>query len=75
MKRYYRSANDPKRFKPLVTGHLHPSGPYWVVSTNTFGKDTPLIKVCGTFDSAITQANAWADEYRAAWVAANMKAA
>ena len=74
MRRYFRYRNDPKRFKPLITVHDSSNGPYFVVSATAIDEKA-LIKTTYDFTEAIEQANAWADEYRAAWVAANMKAA
>jgi hypothetical protein len=74
MKRYYRSANDPKRFKPLVTVHTDASEPYWVVTTTTIDENR-RVRVVDTFEEAIRMANKWADDYRAAWVTQNMRAA
>jgi hypothetical protein len=74
MKRYYRSANDPKRFKPLVTSEPVREGKFWTVTTTTF--DGKLLVRCFTdWADALGQANRWADDYRAAWVTANMRAA
>jgi acyl-ACP thioesterase len=72
MKRYYRSANDPKRFKPLVTLHNDAAVPYWVVTTTTIDGNQ-RVRVVDTFEEAIRMANKWADDYRAAWVERNMR--
>lgn len=72
MRRYYRSANDPKRFKPLVTVHTDADYPYSVVSTTTID-GTRRVYVTESFTKAIAKANLWADEYRAAWVERNMR--
>lgn len=72
MKRYYRPANDPKRFKPLVTHHTDSPAPYWVVTTTTIDGNN-RIRVVDTFEEAIRMANKWADDYRVAWVEANMR--
>ena len=72
MKRYYRSANDPKRFKPLVTLHNDAAVPYWVVTTTTIDENRK-VRVVDTFEEALTKANQWADQYRTAWVERNMR--
>jgi hypothetical protein len=71
MKRYYRASNDEKRHKPLITKYEGGTSPTWVVSTTTAG-DVNLIKCVATHAEALAIANQWADEYRDAWVKANM---
>jgi hypothetical protein len=74
MKYYFRYSNDSKRFKPFVTTHPSTTGPYWIVTTTAIDENR-RIRVVDTFEEAIRMANKWADDYRAAWVTQNMRAA
>ena len=74
MRIWFRFRNDPRRFKPLVTGSRGTNAWTWTVTTTTISEEQKLLCFYD-WVFAIEQANCWADEYRAAWVAANMKAA
>jgi predicted RNA-binding protein YlxR (DUF448 family) len=45
-----------------------------VVTTTTIDGNQ-RVRVVDTFEEAIRMANKWADDYRAAWVTQNMRAA
>jgi hypothetical protein len=55
----------------MVVAHIGPNGSYWTITTTTIN-EVPRIRITYTFHTAVEQANRWADEYRAAWVARNM---